>query len=441
MHSMYKYSGAIIIIMNQFIHIFFKSIVYKNSVCKSTVFKSIVYKACLKFTHKIVSITLLRLPISFLIVTLLSPNVAISREQPTHSTGIINKNVSSIQLQHKLEKAIAVKKAETGPPKPESTAQLVIEAKFEAAGVFHKGSAPVRVEGKWGLIDTQGKWVLAPTFTDIGMYSVEGLLPVKVDDKYGYINYLGTPITDFKYDEVKSFSDGLAAVRVDDQWGYIHPDGKWYITPRFDDALSFQDGAAPVKLATGWGYVYRSNRWLSIPLYQQTYEFSEGYGVVKKNNLLGLVDADGNTTLKPSYGWAKPFANGVFAVATQARQWTFVDEMGDPVIDEIYQNASSFSEGLVSVKKKGKWGYINIKNEVIIPFEFDRAYDFNEGVAVVVQNGERFFIDKLGRALSESYEDIFKVSEGFASVKIKDKWGYVFISAQSVIGDENSSTL
>ncbi len=379
--------------------------------------------------------------ISFLIVTLLSFNVSASQEHPLHSVGLINKNATSIQLQNKLEKAIALKKAETGPPKLASTAELVIAANFEAAGVFHKGSAPVRVDGKWGLIDTQGKWVLAPTFTEIGMYSAEGLLPVKMDDKYGFINYLGTPITEFKYDAVKPFADGLAAVRINNQWGYIHPDGKWYITPKFDDALSFKDGVAPVKFATGWGYAYLSNNWLSIPLYQQTYEFSEGYGVVKVNNLLGLVDADGNVVIKPSYGWAKSFANGVLAVATQARQWTFVDEKGDTVIDEIYQDASSFSEGLVSVKKNGKWGYINIKNEVIIPFEFDRAYNFNEGVAVVVQNGDRFFIDKHGRALSASYDDIFKVSEGFASVKIKDKWGYVFISAQSVIGDEESSAL
>lgn len=430
----------------------------------------VTYKAShknVRFLHMLygsIQLNLLRI-VCISVVALITSEVAISKDSlnPSEPVRFTNEKSSSIQLQRKLEEAIAEKKDEievhqpveknlikqvdtqtdtqvkAGPPKPESTALLVIPAEFEAAGAFQKGSAPVRVDGKWGLINTQGKWILAPTFTDIGMYSVEGILPVKMDDKYGYINYLGTPITDYKFDKAKPFSEGLAAVKVDDQWGFIHPDGKWYISPRFDDALSFKEGVAPVKFAEGWGYAYRNDNWLSIPLYQLAYEFSDGFGVIKKNNLLGLVDSDGNTSIRPTYGWAKSFANGVLPVATKAHQWTFVDDKGDTVIDEVYQDSSSFSEGLVSVKKNGKWGYININNEVVIPFEFDRAYDFSEGVAVVVENDDRFFIDKYGRALSESFEDVYRVSEELAAVKVKDKWGYVFISAQSVIGEESST--
>ena len=454
--------GAIIIKMIQSVRSIYQ--VFCQGFCRAAYKVSHKNVHFLRAWYNLLRVNLLRI-LPIVAVTLLTSEVAISKDSlnPYEPVRLTHKKSSSIQLQRKLEDAIAEKKGEievhqsakqklskqadaqtdalvkTGPPKPESTALLVIPPEFEAAGVFHKGSAPVRVDGKWGLINTQGKWILAPTFTEIGMYCVEGILPVKMDDKYGYINYLGTPITDYRFDEVKPFSEGLAAVRVDDQWGFIHPDGKWYISPRFDDALSFKGGVAPVKFAAGWGYAYRSNKWLSLPLFQQTYEFSEGYGVIKKNNLLGLVDSDGNTSIKPTYGWAKSFANGVLPVATKAHQWIFVDDKGETVIDEVYQDSSSFSEGLVSVKKNNKWGYINIKNEVVIPFEFDRAYNFNEGVAVVVQNGDRFFIDKQGRALSQPFEDIFRVSEGFAAVKVKDKWGYVFISALSVIGEESST--
>ena len=67
-----------------------------------------------------------------------------------------------------------------------------------------------------------------------------------------------------------------------------------------------------------------------------------------------------------------------------------------------YDEAQSFSEGLAAVKKGSKWGYIDTKGEVVIPFEYDVAYVFNEGLAVVgklskAHGGERYemgFIDQ-----------------------------------------------
>ena len=321
-----------------------------------------------------------------------------------------------------------------GPPRPEQTASLTIPPTFEIAGEFHQGSAPVRVDGKWGLIDKTGEWILAPTFTEVGTFNPSGILPVKAGDKYGYINALGTPITDFKFDGVKPFSDGLAAVKVDSQWGYILPDGKWYMKPGFEDAGSFKQGVAPVKFAEGWGYALRrwkegtnGKKWLLEPLYQRTFEFSEGHGVFQKGNLMGLIDANENILIKPRYLQIKKYSEGMLPVSLRPGKWFYVDNLGHSLTDDTFSAASSFSENLAAVKRKGKWGYINNQNDVVIPFKYDRAYDFHEGVAVVVMGDKRMFIDKQGRALSKHYSDVYRVSEGFAAVKIEDKWGYVFI--------------
>ncbi|MEE9304156.1 MAG: WG repeat-containing protein [Thiotrichaceae bacterium] len=355
----------------------------------------------------------------------------------------IDRNNTSATLQQKLDEAIALKlenqdkekhQNQAGPPKPELTAELVIPPTYESAGSFHKGSAPVRVEGKWGLIDKTGEWILAPTFTEIGKYTEEGLLPVKVDGKYGYIDSHGTPVTPFEFDDVKPFSEGLAAVKIEDQWGYILPDGKIYITAGYEDAGLFKEGVAPVKLAEGWGYALREwgegvsgKNWLLEPFFQRTYEFSEGHGVIKFEHKMGLVDLDKNIVIKPSYLAMKKYSEGLLPVQKQAGKWYFVDNQGNTVIAETFQNVSSFSEGLASVKKKDKWGYINKHNEVVIPFEFDRAYDFREGVAVVVKDENRFFIDQQGRPLSDQYEDVYRISEGYAAVKMGGLWGYVYI--------------
>lgn len=367
------------------------------------------------------------------VTSLFFSGTALGKDDNTFSEAIeiINDDLRSIVLEDELDTNIEesqVKEIQKiGPPRIESSANLKIAAKFEMAGKFHKGSAPVRVNNKWGLIDTKGVWILAPTFTHIGQYSEEGLLPVKMDDKYGYINHLGTPVTQYVFDKAQPFSEGLAAVKMDEQWGYILPDGKWYITPRFNQAMAFRQGIAPVKLVSGWGYIFSNNKWLILPLYQQTNELSDGFGIVKKDNLLGLVNTKGVEVVKPHYARAKPYSEGTWAVATEAQKWIFIDETGKTVINDVFQQTSSFSEGLVSVKKNDKWGFINKGNKVVIPFKFDKAYDFYEGVAVVVKNGNHFFINKNGRALSEGYEDAHRISEGLAAVKVNNLWGYVSI--------------
>ncbi|MBC9795237.1 WG repeat-containing protein [Sinomicrobium weinanense] len=53
----------------------------------------------------------------------------------------------------------------------------------------------------------------------------------------------------------------------------------------------------------------------------------------------------------------------------------------------IYCNAGNFFNGLASVKKNGKWGFIDAHNKEAIAFQYDYARDFKSGQAIV-QQGE-----------------------------------------------------
>ena len=70
-----------------------------------------------------------------------------------------------------------------------------------------------------------------------------------------------------------------------------------------------------------------------------------------------------------------------------------------PIIyDEI---TKGFSEGLAAAKLGGKWGFINRKNEAVIPFAYDWVppYDsgFKNGLSVVTDGELIFFIDSKGQ--------------------------------------------
>lgn len=102
---------------------------------------------------------------------------------------------------------------------------------------------------------------------------------------------------------------------------------------------------------------------------------------------------------------------------------------------EIEACDSKFSEGLLSVKNEdGKWGYVNIKGEMVIAPKYDRCTPFSDGLAVVLKDGSNtvLVIDKKGEEKMQLKGKKFELhspfKNGLAVVEDKDKERIGFIN-------------
>jgi len=83
--------------------------------------------------------------------------------------------------------------------------------------------------------------------------------------------------------------------------------------------------------------------------------------------------------------------------------WGYIDKDNFLVIPpDEFSNTLGFSEGLAYVKYKGKYGYIDKNEKVIIPFKYDFALNFKNGLAKVKLNDKWGYIDKNG---TEYFDD------------------------------------
>lgn len=117
-----------------------------------------------------------------------------------------------------------------------------------------------------------------------------------------------------------------------------------------------------------------------------------------------------------------------------------------------YQKAWLFSEGLAAVMKEGKIGFINARNEVVIPFQYDysdecRMYDFgylfhNGYCAMTNAEGDLGLIDRSGNWVVEpAYDQIWASHEsGFRIVVDDGKYG-VLDAAGAIVYPAVLSTL
>ena len=93
------------------------------------------------------------------------------------------------------------------------------------------------------------------------------------------------------------------------------------------------------------------------------------------------------------------FHNGLSCVK-QNGKYGFIDKKGKVVVPfQFDDTAYSFSDGLTYVKREGKYGFIDKKGKVIIPFQFDDAESFSDGLAKVRQNDKYGFVDKEGKVV------------------------------------------
>ncbi len=91
------------------------------------------------------------------------------------------------------------------------------------------------------------------------------------------------------------------------------------------------------------------------------------------------------------------------------------------------------SEGLFLVSEDGKYGYVNIKGNLVIPLIYDSAGSFSDGLARVMKDGRRLYIDKTGKEIfSTNYKWTYDFSEGLVFVK-NDKGEYGFLNKKGEI--------
>ena len=101
---------------------------------------------------------------------------------------------------------------------------------------------------------------------------------------------------------------------------------------------------------------------------------------------------------------AGPCSGGLLAVRMRGR-WGFIDKNGNWAVKNAHEEVWPFSEGLAAVRKGKKLGYIDVSGKLRVPCRFEvpsrgsEAGRFSEGLAAVLSGGKTLFIDKKGNVV------------------------------------------
>lgn len=253
---------------------------------------------------------------------------------------------------------------------------------LEMAYPLIDGTAPARLNGKWGLIDTLGLWVVEPQFDDAafvpqserklllfqenqsgvgilnqrGQVAVptdysrilpqsEGFFGVEKDWKWGFVDTLGQIRIPIEYERVRSFSEGLAAARKEGKWGFIDTTGRWRIPPLYNSVGDFQEGHTWVFNREGRCYIDSNHQKVLTGDFLKTSEVCKGRVFVREREGYRLLLLDGTELFKSRNIRLEAFIGSYFVAARLPNgKRRLLDLNGEWISSQRFRQISNFQE-------------------------------------------------------------------------------------------------
>lgn len=182
-----------------------------------------------------------------------------------------------------------------------TTEQVRLPFRYEVAQRFHEGLAPVRIDGRWGYIDRTGAVVIPATFDGAGRFRGD-YAEIKVGDAAGVINRQGRVVLAPQFKAIVPFSGdvflaapltGSGRAYGDElelmfgfDGGLYHLRQGWLTEQKlsfsfFDDPTRGLIWARHLGGDEVWGLLRADGSWQVEPRYSHVQRLSEGRAVVK----------------------------------------------------------------------------------------------------------------------------------------------------------------
>lgn len=285
-------------------------------------------------------------------------------------------------------------------------AEVVIPPTFDEADDFYGGMAKVGMisdnQLRYGFIDGNGQWMVQPLYQQAGRFT-EGKAYVSKDDLYGYVDHYGKEVIPCQFENAADFHHGYAAIKQGGWTGFIDTTGTIIIDPQYTVTVShprFNEGLAPVFGADEQtGFIDSTGQFRISAQFQSAGNFIDGlawatwlqddtaaeHGFTIKG---GYIDTEGVYVIAPEYDFGWDFSEGYATVWIRSEDkkqkiWKVIDAEGNIILDSLlYRNVGSMNRGLIPIQDEDmKWGFINLKGEVIIPPQYAGINRFHNGMA------------------------------------------------------------
>ncbi len=315
--------------------------------------------------------------------------------------------------------------------------EVVIDFLYNGGYDFEQGRAIIERYERVGMIDRTGITIFEPEFKELGSIS-EGLIFGLKDSLYAYYNTTGEQVIPERFTEAFSFSNGKAKVEEKGLQAYIDKKGNYVVHPAFEEIDYFTDSLLIYGDGDTYGLMKPSCQIVVPNKYDKIGHLSEGLAIIVYDGRIGYINERGEEVIAPQFDLIPNYLNNCqfkegSAVVAKNGNYGVINTKGKEIIPLKNEGIGKWAE-LTAVKRKGKWGFINRANQLVIPATFDFAESFTGNIALVQEVSLYGVIDKTGNKIIETgYNNIELAMNNYLIVNNGALYGVVSSKGEVVV--------
>ena len=319
----------------------------------------------------------------------------------------------------------------------------------------------VEKDGKYGLIDLNGKQILPCEYTKIQpMKNIENSIIIEKDEKLGLINNKGNIIIEPEYKEIinlgETYKDGYITIDEQNRYGLVSTTKKQLLENKYEEIeqvyipnyylikeegkLKLINSSGEVVLENGFdniasgterGIIYIQNDLygemnisgenLIEAKYQMLKEAKEGIYIAKQTDKYGIINSDGEEKVEFTYtGITYNEKANLFIAEDEEYNTTLIDTDFNKKVTGILSEINT-DKSYIRMRIADEYKYYDFKCE-----EKSNTEILEENtIFLSKKDGKYGYVDKKGNVIVDYiYDDATEQNEyGFVSVKKDGKWG------------------
>jgi hypothetical protein len=181
----------------------------------------------------------------------------------------------------------------------------VLEPRFEQTQYLIGDRAPAMQDGKWGLVDREGRTIIP--FEHAKLHAFGEWFVAADEESTTFFSKDGAKLFRVPYTVLGEIRDGCFTIAnsFGGPFGYMDVTGKVLLEPRFGFAAPFSDGLAIVDDDGTWGIIDRSGAMKKrieidfVPSAGASHFAKNGVAYIESCGQFGLVNRSGRILLEP----------------------------------------------------------------------------------------------------------------------------------------------
>ncbi len=316
----------------------------------------------------------------------------------------------------------------------DANGEIFLKATYDAVGSFEGNYATIQKKNKVGVINRAGEEVLKPIYQDVSILD-STLFTIFEDQRWKVINPQEEIILDKPYEEVRVIGGRYLAYVFEGKWGLIHTDGRSISNPKYDRVRLYQEQYFITYEKGKMGLLADDGVEILRPAFDKIVIPASNIYFFRKDRVWGAVNKNGEAILALEYQMFEPLSTGFLRLEdTLSRPYLFSIPLSKPIAGTEFEEYLPYNEDLAMCRKLGKIGLINTQGEVILNPEFDEVHLYGDQL-YRVQKDRKWGVAQRGGALliPINYDFIAPLRTQVAAVQIKDKFGVVNIKGNEVV--------